>query len=141
MLVDSNIFIYSINKRSPKHKIAQQFLKENQLNLDITHQNILEVIRVLTHRKFSSKITIENALNLIIEIVRLCRVISPNQDTIYVALELIKLNKLKGNRIFDAYLTATAVTNGIFEIATDNTRDFTKFPGIKIINPFIDSSN
>lgn len=55
MLIDSNILIYAINLDSPKSKIAQEFLKENLDNLEITHQNILESIRILTHPKFSNK--------------------------------------------------------------------------------------
>ena len=38
--------------------------------------------------------------------------------------------------VFDAYLAATALCNGVETIATDNVRDFSKFSEIKVINPF-----
>ena len=68
-------------------------------------------------------------------IIKMFRIIYPNNKTHYLALELIKEHKLVGNHIFDAYLAATAITNDIMEIATDNVKDFQKFK-IDIFNPF-----
>ena len=76
------------------------------------------------------------ALLAIQAVSKFCRVISPTQTTYYLALELISKHKLVGNRIFDAYLAATAMSNSIDIIATDNTADFKKFTDLKIINPF-----
>ena len=135
MLIDSNILIYAINIDSPKHKQAQQFLQESLGNLEIAHQNVLETIRVLTHQKFSNPMKLKDALIAIQAISKFCRVIYPTQTTYYLALEFISKHKLVGNRIFDAYLAATALSNNIDIIATDNTSDFKKFNGIKIINP------
>ena len=136
MLVDTNIFIYAINADSPKYKRAQKFLKDNQVKLEISHQNVLEAIRVLTHKSFSRPMTLKHALKAVLVIIKSCFLISPNQSTYYFAIELIKNYKLSGNRIFDAYLAATALSNGIDTIATDNTRDFKKFKEIKLLNPF-----
>ena len=136
MLIDSNILIYAINRRSPKHRRAKQFLKENLPYLEIAHQNILEAIRVLTHGKFSRPMKPDSALDSIFGLVQPCRVISPDTSAIYISKELIKMHQLSGNRIFDAYLAATALSNGIDTIATDNTQDFKKFSQLKIINPF-----
>lgn len=137
MLVDTNILIYAINADSPKHKPAKQFLSENKENLLISHQIIFEAIRVLTHPKFSQPMTPKSAVKSISAIVEVCQKIYPNQETYYLTLELIKQFSLSGNRIFDCYLAATAITNGVYEIATDNTKDFKKFIEIKIINPFV----
>lgn len=137
MLVDTNILIYAINADSPKHQLAQEFLKENSSNLEIAHQNILEAIRVLTHQKFSHSMKLKDALNAIEAISELSRVITPNHNTFYIAIELIRAHKLIGNRIFDTYLVATALTNGIRTIATDNIKDFQKFKEITVFNPFV----
>lgn len=137
MIIDSNILIYAINADSPKNKKAQEFLTEHLNYLEIAHQNILETIRVLTHQKFSKPMELKTALAAIQAITRSCRIISPTQTTYYLWLELINKHKLKGNRIFDAYLTATALSNNIDVIATDNIKDFKKFTELKIINPFI----
>lgn len=137
MLIDSNILVYAINRRSPKHKAAQIFLQNNIRHLEVAHQNILEALRVLTHPKFPYSMTIHHALKAIDNILKSCRVICPTEKTHYITLLLIKKNKLVSDQIFDAYLAATALSNGITTIATDNTRDFKKFKEIKLMNPFL----
>lgn len=136
MIIDSNILIYAINADSPKNRKAQEFLRENIENLEVTHQNILETLRVLTHSKFSKRMRIKLALTATQAISKSCQVISPTQTTYYLWLELINEHALTGNRIFDAYLVATALSNGINIIATDNVKDFKIFRQIKVINPF-----
>lgn len=137
MLVDSNILIYAINRRSLKHKAAQIFLQNNIGHLEVAHQNILEILRVLTHPKFPSPMKIKDALKAINNIVKTCRVIYPEEKTYHITFLLIEENKPVSDQIFDTYLVATALSNGITTIATDNTRDFKKFKEIKIINPFL----
>lgn len=136
MLIDSNILIYAINIDSPKHKKAQSFLQKNIKNLEITHQNILETIRVLTHPKFTKPMKIKNALKAIQAIAEACNLIPPTQTSYFLTIEFINKHKLTGNRIFDAYLAATALSNGIDTIATDNISDFKKFKGLNAVNPF-----
>lgn len=137
MLVDTNILVYAINKRSPKYKQAQKFLEDNQGDLILAHQNILETIKVLTQPKFSHPIDLISAIEAVLNISAGCQIIIPKIGTEFIALELIKRSKLSGNRIFDAYLTATALSNGVDAIATDNIKDFKKFKEIKIVNPFV----
>lgn len=136
MLIDTNILIYAINEDSPKNKQAQSFLQENTSELIITHQNIFEALRVLTHPKYSHPMDPKVAQESISSIIDACTIIYPNYKTYPIAFELIKNNDLVGNRIFDAYLAATALSNGVESIATDNVKDFTKFT-IEVINPFI----
>ena len=136
MLIDSNILVYSINISSPKHKSAQNFLLENLGKLEVAHQNIFETIRVLTHPKFPKPMKISETIETIEGILKGCRIISPDYRTHRITLELIKKYQITSDQVFDAYLAATALANGIDTIATDNIRDFKKF-GIKLINPFV----
>src|SRR3989344_5810564 len=140
MLVDSNILVYAINRRSPKHTAAQNFLKNYIGNLEVAHQNIFEALRVLTHPKFPSPMKYLDALKAIENILKTCRIICPNEKTYYLTLLLIRKNRLVSDQIFDTYLTATALSNGITTIPPDNTRDFKKFKEIKILNPFSPTS-
>lgn len=141
ILIDTNILIYSINVDSPKHIQAQKFLRENIAVLNISHQIILEAIRVLTHQKFPHPMKIRDALSSIKVIYEALRIILPNQSTFYFTIELIKTYKITGNRIFDAYLAATALSNGLDTIATDNEKDFKDIEEIKIYNPFSKSTS
>ena len=136
MLIDSNILIYSINSSSPKHKKAQAFMQKHIGNLEIAHQNILETLRVLTHKKFPTPMKIDDALESIESILKGTQVISPSYRTHRIALELVKKHQLTSDQIFDAYLVATALDNGIYTIATDNTKDFVILTEIKVISPF-----
>lgn len=136
MLIDSNILIYSINSSSPKHKAAQDFLLQNTGSLEVAHQNIFETLRVLTHPKFPSPMKITNAIEAVESILKGCKVISPEYRTHQIALELIKKYDLSADKIFDAYLVATALGNDINMIATDNIKDFKGISEVKVINPF-----
>lgn len=136
MIIDSNILVYSINKRSPKHKKAQKFLLDNMGNLEVAHQNIFESIRILTHSKFPNPMKINDALKAIEGLLEGCTIISPNWKTHNIALLLIKKYRLSSDIVFDAYLVATALSNDIDIIATNNAKDFKKFTELKIINPF-----
>jgi len=135
MLVDSNILVYSINKSSPKHKKAQKFLQENINQIVIAHQNIFETLRVLTYKKFPSPMTSLSAIEAVTRITKFVKIISPDYKTHHITLEYIKKYKISSNHIFDAYLAATAISNNVKMIATDNNKDF-KFFDIKVINPF-----
>lgn len=136
MIIDSNILVYSIDKFSIKHKIAQKFLRENLNSLEVAHQNIFETLRVITYPKLPNPMKTREAIDTVEQILMSCRIISPNWNTHRIALDLIKKYKLSSDIVFDAYLVATSLSNGITTIATDNVRDFTKFKEIKVINPF-----
>jgi len=136
ILVDSNILIYSINSSSPKHLKAQEFLQSNVSNISIAHQNIFESLRVLTHKKFPNPMSSSDAITAINNISEHTHVISADQGAHHIAIALIQKHKLMGDKIFDAYLSATALSLGINTIATDNTKDFLGFEGLTLINPF-----
>ena len=141
MLVDSNILVYSINRRSAKHVAAKNFFQSKAGDLKIAHQNIFETLRILTHPKFPFPMKINEALKAIDNILKSCQVVSPNEKTYYITFLLIRENRVKSDQIFDAYLAATALSNGIDTIATDNIRDFKKFKEINLINPFLQTTH
>jgi len=136
-LLDSNLIVYSINNSSPKQSRAQEYIIRNSKNLCLSHQNILESIRVLTHPKFVAPMRVEVASRAVWAIASSLTLIAPNIETIFVFREFIGKYRFTGNKIFDAYLVATAMTNGVFSIATDNINDFRKFEEISVINPFL----
>lgn len=136
ILIDSNILVYAINNSSPKNRTAQSFLQSNIEVLALAHQNILESLRVLTHNKFPHPMPAEEAERAISDVARVCRIITPDRLTYQILLDLLKKYKLAGDKIFDAYLAATAVANGINTIATDNTKDFDIIEEVSTLNPF-----
>ena len=136
MLVDSNILVYSINTASPKHKTAQEFLLEEASRLYFAQQNFFETLRILTHPKFPNPMSASSAIIAISQITNALKIISPNHETYYIAIELIRKYVIKSDKVFDAYLVATMFSNRIHTIATDNEKDFRVFQGVKVYNPF-----
>lgn len=136
MLVDSNILIYAMNVDSSKHKLALKFLTETNKSLEIADQNIFETLRIITHPKFPSPMQPKNAIRSLLTLTANFGIITPNRKTQIITLQFIQMFNIKGTHIFDAYLAATALSNDINVIATDNTRDFEKFKEIKVLNPF-----
>ena len=136
ILVDSNIIVYAINRSSPKHLAAQEFLQGNIGKLVLAHQNILESLRVLTHKKFVNPMTPSDASVAVANISDACRIITPDRTAYHLTIQLITKYGLPGNLVFDAYLAATALANNVAVLATDNVKDFALIEEIKIINPF-----
>lgn len=137
VILDSNIIVYSINTDSVKSRDAQKFIDSNKDNLCIAHQNILESIRVLTHPKFVTPMDPQKASDAVWQISNKLTLISPSNNAILLFRELVNKYKFKDDRIFDAYLVATALVNDISVIATDNVKDFNKISEISVINPFL----
>ncbi len=136
MLIDTNIIIYAINSASPKHLLAKQFFLEQQEDLVVADQNILEAMRVLTHGKFAHPMSFFQADNAVNAIAVAATVISPTEETLPIAIMLMRKYERAANRIFDAYLAATMLTHDIKQIATDNERDFMMYEEIAVLNPF-----
>jgi toxin-antitoxin system PIN domain toxin len=135
-LIDSNVLIYAINEASPKHRRAQQFLQDNINNIAVAQQNILESVRVLTHSKFPNPMLSHEALGSVLAITDNAKLLTPSKTTYYLFMDLIDKYKLAGDKIFDAYLIATALSNGVNVVATDNIKDFKNVSEIKAIDPF-----
>jgi len=136
MLIDSNILVYSLNSASLKNKSSQKFINENLKTAVIAHQNIFETLRVITHSKYPNPMPSGSAIKALLSITNTLSVISPDERTQPLAFELINKYNVNGNQIFDAYLIATALSNDIKTIATDNTKHFKIYEEINIANPF-----
>jgi uncharacterized protein len=133
MLFDSNILIYAINESSPKHGLAQHFLQANRSRLIVSHQNITEVLRVLTHPTYPNPMGPIQALESIKTIASRATVIYPTSKTEQLFYALIKKYQIKGNHIFDANLVATALTHEARSIVTDNLKDFSIFKEVRVV--------
>lgn len=136
ILVDSNILVYAINQRSPKSLASQNFIRSFQTQLCYSHQNVIETYRILTHPKFDHPLTSLKAISAIQTITDQLSLITPLPESFYLAVEYLRRLKLRSDQVFDAYLAATAITNSVTELATDNTKDFKIFSQLHLINPY-----
>ncbi len=137
ILVDTNIIIYAINRSSPKHTAAQDYLQKHQRDLVVAHQNCIEAIRVLTHPKFSSPMTASRAQQAIAAISSHIELIYPTIETYEFFSELLHKYLRTGNGVFDLYLVATMLSHDVVSIATDNLKDFVGIGEIRATNPCV----
>ena len=141
ILIDTNILLYAHDEISPKNKVARDLVEKaiaGRVRAVVAHQNLLEFVAVITQDKRVVKsLTLENAVD---QVERLLSgeldLISPNNKTLTLAKNFLKSLKIKGGKVFDVYLVATMLTNGIKAIYTDNDKDFVSFREIKVVNPF-----
>ncbi len=136
ILVDSNILIYSLDDVSPKYGVAKRFLEEKSFNLILSQQALLETFRVITHKVYPNTYTPLKALTSLVSIYSQRAIVHPRENTFNLTQKLIKKHGISSDKVFDAYMVATAVDWGIGIVATDNEKDFRKFGEIKVFNPF-----
>lgn len=135
-IVDTNVWLFSLDKQSSKNAQAREFILANVDKIIIAHQNVLEAIRVMTHPKFASRVSVKTAVSSIVDATEEIPHIFPLPTTHRLTLNFMKKYDLRGDQIFDAYLASTALDHGIDTIVTDNEKDFAKFEEINVLNPF-----
>ena len=134
-LIDSNVLIYAFElEKSVKKNNAKNLLKECLLGIKqfvISSQNFSEFVSVATKK---GKLSFEEAKNIVMKMVQFEGFIKINYsaETILSAIDIAHEFEMS---FWDSLLAATMKENGIFNIYTENTKDF-KIPWIKAVNPF-----
>ncbi len=63
--------------------------------------------------------------------------IVPKETTASLTLDLLGSRSVRGGKIFDLFLAATMLDNGVKTIYTENIRDFEGLQEIEAVNPFL----
>lgn len=142
VLFDSNILVYAHNLDSPFYKKAKELHEQvvyKNLKGVVANQNLLEFYSTITNSKLvSNPQTAQKAHRSCLAYLKAgFKIIYPKQDDLQNALYLAEKANISGRKIFDLYLVATMLSNGIDTIYTANDKDFKDFPQIKAINPFL----
>ncbi|MBN1162790.1 type II toxin-antitoxin system VapC family toxin [Patescibacteria group bacterium] len=134
ILVDTDLLVYAINDSNELYnKKSRDFINDNVEYLVISDQNINEALRILTHPVFKKRLTVTKALNAVKKITDECTQIVPNISTRDTFYKLVKKYCIDSNRIYDAYLVATMLTNGVHLIATFDKKGFSCFDEVQIM--------
>lgn len=134
-LVDSNILIYAYDKdESIKKKKAEELISkcfDAKINLTVSNQNLAEFVNVITKK---AKLSFEQVKVEVKDIINSNGFIKINYSskTILAAIDIASEFKMS---FWDSLLAATMRENGIFNIYTENAKDF-KMPWINAVNPF-----
>ena len=142
ILFDTNILVYVHNRVSPYHKTAyllETQVLEGKLQAAISTQNILEFYSTVTSpQKINLPLSPQEAGRVIHDyLASPFQIIHPHAGDFNRALYFSRERKITGRKIFDLYLIASMLSNGIDTIYTANDKDFRDFPQIKAINPFL----
>lgn len=142
ILFDTNILIFAHNSFSPRHEKAKELIlsaTSGRFDVALAQQNILEFYSVITNPKQVEKPLNPTNLQLIVnEFVKSgdFTFIYPGRSTLVKAIELALKHQIKKANIFDTYLVATMLDNGVRTIYTDNEKHFRIFKEMEVINPF-----
>jgi predicted nucleic acid-binding protein len=141
ILLDTNILVHAAGASSPRHakaKVLRDQAAEGQFDACIAAQVLTEFYAVVTDvRRFQPALTprqaqkelrayLSSSLNLIL----------PKETTMSHMLQLIGSRAVRRGKIFDVFLAATMLDNGVTKIYTENTTDFEEIGGIEAVDPF-----
>ena len=134
-LLDTNILVYSQDKKSAKHKRTLEIiddLEEKASTIFLTVQNLLEYSAVFSRHFKISKKEIAKDLDLFSQRSNL-RVLYPNEAVFKSFISL--MNSEPKIYVYDLFLVAYMKTYKIKTIISDDT-DFEEIKEIEVLNPF-----
>jgi len=134
-LVDTNLLVYAYEKEnSIRKKKAEELLGKcwyGRINLAVSSQNLAEFASVVNKK---AKLNYHQTRINILDIIEFkgFKKIDYSSQTILLAMDIAHEFQMS---FWDSLITATMKENGIFNIYTENIKDF-KIPWINAINPF-----
>ena len=144
ILVDVNLLIYAVDRDSPHHRHARQWLEEllsGSTTVGLAWIVILAFIRITTRRGvLHAPLATERALAYVREWLDQPNVtaVGAGEHHWEVFSNLLRATGAAGNLVSDAHLAAIAIEHGAAIYSTDH--DFARFPGVRHVNPLIGDS-
>lgn len=130
LLIDTNVFIYNIDKSSKYHKPAYEILNSDK-ELYTTTKNISEYFAVLT----KLEINYEIIWNYYLDIKRNVNILYPSKKSLLLFEELIEKYRPEGNRIYDIEIVSVMASYKVPLLGTFNLKDFINIDEIDIYEP------
>ncbi len=131
--IDTNVLFYFLDRDSPFHAEVREALTglvERQSAV-VTQQNLVELAAALTKRGVPSQAVKEYVQGFMETI----PVLRPATETLRVFLSEMEGKSIRGARLFDLYLAATLLSNGVEFLYTYNEKDFSDIAGLRVWKP------
>ena len=140
--VDTNILVYAEITNSSHHSRAHKLLSklaQDAAPWAIPWPCAYEFLRIVTHPKvyhppMTAQIALQD-LNRILASPSLSMLAETASHAMMLE-QVIRQSGATGNLIHDAHIVALCLEHGVKELITAD-RDFTRFTGLKINNPFV----
>jgi predicted nucleic acid-binding protein len=141
ILIDTNILVHATGAQSLQHAKAKELRDQaaaGQFEACIAAQILTEFYAVVTDpRRFQPPLTPTQAQReMRTYLSSPLKLILPKETTVTRMSNLLGSKSVKAGRIFDIFLAATMLDNGVQRIYTENVGDFQGITGIDAINPF-----
>ncbi len=139
--VDADVLLYASDAGSPRQAIALDVLREHaegQGLLYLFWPVALTYLRIATHPSiFDQPLSPAEAIGNLRGLIERPNVRTPGEDErFWPALEdAIRTTTARGNLVPDAHVAALMRAHGVRSIISHD-RDFRKFPGIEVVDPF-----
>jgi len=141
MLLDASILLYAVDRASPFHRAAEEWLTE-QLNgprrVGLPWQSLVAFLRISTHpRASASPLQPDDALRFVDGWLAADVTWVPVPGARHGALltELAARYQVRGNLVTDAHLAALALEHGLTLCSADT--DFARFAELTWTNPLV----
>ena len=139
ILTDANLLLYAYNVDAGEHDTSRQWL-ETQLSgsslFCFAWQTITAFLRISTNpRAFVKPLSTKEATSIVTEWLERPQTVllTPGEKHWSIFQKLLETGQATGPLVMDAHLAALALEHGATLASSD--RDFSRFPGLKLINP------
>jgi len=138
-VIDLNILIYALDKSSPRHRIARDWLDQTLSGSDtvaFAWHVLLGFVRLSTRAAvFARPLTVDEALDVIDGWLQqpCVTVVHPSDRHARVLRELLSPLGTAANLTNDAHVAALAIEHGAELCSTDS--DFSRFSGLRWTDP------
>jgi hypothetical protein len=139
--VDTNILVYAQVAATPQHEPARRLLfelAETALPWAIPWPCVYEFLRVVTHpRLLHPPMSFQAALAEVKSLLESPQLLLLAETSRHAEVmeQVVRRSCATGNLMYDAHIAALCLEHGVSEIITSD-RDFLRFPGLKVFNPF-----
>lgn len=136
-LIDTNILVYAFDEAEPEKKVKCEKILEKVLlgekRVFVSNQILAEFYNALT-KKIEKPIESGKVLKMIQSLLRANNAIKIDYTSKTVEKAVKKSIEHKMH-FWDALIAETMLENQVFEILTENEKDFSKIGQIKAVNP------
>lgn len=139
--IDTNVLVYAVMRASPFHARAAEILREHaegDAPWAIAWPCVYEFLRIVTHpRIYNPPAPLALAQADLAAILASPSLVMLSETDHHPAIldALLAESGASGNLIHDAHIAALCREHGVTEIVTGD-RDFLRFSGLRVINPF-----
>jgi toxin-antitoxin system PIN domain toxin len=141
-LIDTNVLVYAADTTAEFHQPSRQLRDRalrGEISLVVTPQVLMEFFAVVTNpRRVANPRSSADAREEMEKYLgtEAIGVIYPDQEILDRTLALLRQHpQVARQEIFDLYLVATMLCNGVTRIYTYNQQHFSHFRGIEVLTP------